>query len=386
LKVGVFHWNFELRGGGEEVAYHIARAVGANEVYTLMSKGFAKDIKTVDLYNLLPQWAKILSKSARKWFIGLQYWLWEMIDVQELGDFDAIITSGPALRSMITPDDVMHVHYLHSLQRALYDLWHRRWKLSNKSLPWFIASNWLRTRDVVIDPRVDFYICNSEITKRRLWKYLKRDSVVIHPPINLQDYRFDEQGDFILHLGRLDLAKQVGPVVRACQITKTKLILVGPEGDDKRTLAYIKRGKMKNLEYLGYVTREEKIDLLARCKCVVYNPLNEDFGIVPIEAMASGKPVIVNDTGFPPILIRKTGFVESTGDIEIYRGGIITKGDDKSIAKAIKLLEKHEWDPEQIKMIAQPFDFSSFRKKLLDSLENFRKQFLKLTEGKTRIR
>ncbi|TKX85697.1 glycosyltransferase, partial [Halorubrum sp. SS5] len=161
---------------------------------------------------------------------------------------------------------------------------------------------YLRMRDMAVDPRVDHYFVNSPIIERRLWKYYKRDSEVLYPPVDLD--RYYNQGDhgFYLHLGRLDIEKGVPEVVTAFEDLDERLVMVGGAGDiDEAVLDRIKRAE--NIEWRGFVDETEKFELLARCTAVVFNGHNEDFGIVSIEANASGKAVLTRKEGFPAVFI-----------------------------------------------------------------------------------
>jgi glycosyltransferase involved in cell wall biosynthesis len=184
---------------------------------------------------------------------------------------------------------------------------------------------------------------------------------------------------YMEELSRFDKEKQIMPVVKACEKVGVKLLLIGTEGNDKETLEYVKMHS-GSIEYLGYVSKKEKLELLARCKTVIYNPVSEDFGIAPVEALASGKPVIVNDTGYPPLLIKRTGYIGNDGVLKIYRGGIITKGDENTIARAIKLLDRYEWSPQEIRGFAEPFDFSIFQTHLKMQLKIWKQAFDEVLE------
>jgi len=380
-KIAVFHWAFDFFGGGEKVAIDIAKCLGLKKVYTLFSETERDGVKAEDISYLLPRWARLLGKITKR-KRALEYWLWEMIDVTELGDFDVIITSGVTPRAIITQEHVMHVNYNHSVPRWLWDLFHYRWKLTKRSMKIFTFAELFRWMDVIADSRVDYYFVNSELIKRRLWKYLKRDSVVLHPAIETKKYRFKEFGDFVLHMGRFDVEKQIMPVVKACEKAGVKLVLTGNAGNDKETFKYVQKHNGNGIiDYRGFVSEEEKLELLANCKAVIYNPLNEDFGIIPCEALASGKPVIVNHTGYPPLLIKQTGFVANDGDLEICRGGIITKGDSNSIAKALKILDKYDWDSEFMTDFAKKFDIGVFKIQLTTQLKIWKKEFDRMLEG-----
>jgi len=381
-KIAVFHWAFDFFGGGEKVAVDIAKCLGLKKVYTLFSETERDGVKVEDLSYLLPRWARLLGKIITKRKRALEYWLWEMIDVTELGDFDIIITSGVTPRAIITPEHIMHVNYNHSVPRWLWDLWHFRWKLAGRSTKIFTFAELFRWMDVIADSRVDYYFVNSELIKRRLWKYLKRDSVVLYPAIETKKYRFKEFGDFVLHMGRFDVEKQIMPVIRACEKVGVKLVLTGNAGNDKETFKYVQKHNGNGIIYYrGFVSEEEKLELLARCKAVIYNPLNEDYGIIPSEALCSGKPVIVNNTGYPPLLIRKTGSIANDNGLEVCKGGIITKGDSDSIAKALKLLDKYNWDSEFMRNFAKKFDIEAFRTNLIIQLRIWKKEFDKILEG-----
>ncbi|MCX8158206.1 MAG: glycosyltransferase [Candidatus Diapherotrites archaeon] len=368
MEIGIFHPIFYY-GGGEHVALHIAKAFGKKEIYTLYNElktNEADGIKIIDVSYLLPTWARILKKIPKVGFYTkyISIIFWETIDIRDINDFDVVITSSHQMRSLITPENVMHVNYCHTPTRSLWDLYFSHFNSKGKNAFFFTAMELRRCIDILVDSRVDHYFVNSEIIKRRLWHYLKRDSVILYPPIQCKEYKNKSSEDFFLHIGRIDKMKQIMPVIKACEMENKKLILIGPKGNDKKCLEYLKNYKGNLIEYKGLAKDKEKKDLLARCKAVIYNPYNEDYGIVPSEALASGKPVIVNDTGFPPILIKKTGFLEKKGDLSFYKGGIITKGDEESIKKAINEIDKIEWDSKYMQKFAKQFDFSIFKKNI----------------------
>ena len=374
MKVGVFHWAFDFFGGGEKVAMDIAKALGLKEVYTLFSSAKKDGIEAVDISYLLPRWARLAGKITKR-NRNVEYWIWEMIDPKDLGDFDVVITSGVTTRAMLVQENVMHVHYCHSVPRWLFDLWHYRWKNKKKSLVIFAFASLFRVMEASIDSRVDHYFVNSELIQKRLWHYLKRESVVLYPSIEVSRYKNAESEGYILHMGRIEREKQIMPVIKACEMLGEKLVITGVKGNDKETYRYILKSNGKLIDYRGFVNEEEKIDLLAHCKAVVYNPLNEDFGIIPLEALASGKPVIVNNSGFPPVLISKTGFLGENNGVRLFRGGAITDSSAEGIAKAIKILDSIEWDPKAMKEFAEKFDFSEFKKKLKAQLGEWWREF-----------
>lgn len=383
MKVGVFHWAFDFFGGGEKVAMDLAEALGQKRVYTLFSEREdpeGRGIRAVDVSEYLPRWARILRKLTKS-KRALEYWLWEMLDVTEIGDFDIILTSGVTPRAIITQEHIMHVNFCHSVPRWLWDLWHYRWKMVKRSMKIFTFAELFRWMDVVADSRVDYYFVNSELIKRRLWKYLKRDSVILYPSIETKKYKFKEYGDFVLHMGRFDIEKQIMPVIKACEKARVRLVLTGSAGNDTKTYEYVQKHNGNGIiDFRGFVSEEEKLELLATCKAVIYNPINEDFGIIPTEALASSKPVIVNNTGYPPLLIKKTGYMGNDGVLKVFRGGIITRGDQNTIANAIRLLDRYEWSPQEIRGFAEPFDMSIFKTKLKEQLKIWKQKFDEMLE------
>jgi len=265
------------------------------------------------------------------------------------------------------------VHNCHSPPRWLYDLWHyrrKRWgRLGSVTLP--LIAEFLRIWDSAVDRRVDYYFTNSEVIAHRLWKYLKRESVVLYPPIEFDKYRSRESEDFILFLSRLSPEKRVEVAIDACLKAGQKIIVAGTGVLEKKLRK--KYGGHPLVEFRGFVSEKEKIDLLSRCKALIFPAIGEDFGIVPVEALASGKPVVVADTGFPPVLLSKTGTIENRSGLKICRGGIIAN--EKNMAMAIKLLDSYDWDSEYLRDFARRFDFKYFRTSLLFHLKIWKEEF-----------
>jgi len=255
-----------------------------------------------------------------------EYALWEDIDWRTLGNPDVLITSGSTTRAVITPDDTLHVNYCHSPPRWFYDLYHDRKAAPVGQLARPLV-RYLRTRDMAIDPRVDHYLVNSPIIQRRLWKYYKRDSEILYPPVDLDSCRTGEDKGYYLHLGRLDEEKGVPAIVAAFSDMDRPLILAGGQGDVDESIRQ-RIEQAANIEYRGFVPVAEKYDLLANCRALVFNGRNEDFGIVPIEANASEKSVLARNEGFPGVYI-------TDGD-----NGHLHDGTADGIRRALERFEK----------------------------------------------
>jgi glycosyltransferase involved in cell wall biosynthesis len=304
LDVAVAHWHVNAWGGAEYLVTKLAKAVDADCVYTLGdpdpdgsnpygSVGF-KDVTPSLNYSMIRR----LQRRGGRLF---EYAQWEDVDWREFGDPGVLITSGATTRAVITPDDTPHINYCHSPPRWFYDLYHDR-KNSKFGILARPIIRYLRMRDMAVDPRVDHYLVNSPIIKRRLWKYYKRESEVLYPPVELDQYYNEGDHGFFLHLGRLDNEKGVPEVVAAFEELDERLVMAGGVGDiGDSVLDQIDR--TENIEWRGFVDEDEKLDLLAQCTAVIFNGHNEDFGIVPIEANASGKPVLARNDGFPGLFV-----------------------------------------------------------------------------------
>jgi glycosyltransferase involved in cell wall biosynthesis len=217
-------------------------------------------------------------------------------------------------------------------------------------------------RDMSLDPRVDHYLVNSPIIKRRLQKYYKRDSEILYPPIELSQYYNDGDYGYYLHLGRLDEEKGVPEIVSAFEELDERLVMAGGVGDITKSL--IKRIETaENINRAGFVSEEEKFKLLSRCSGVVFNGQNEDFGIVPIEANASGKAVIARNDGFPGIFIAD-GY-----------NGLLHDGTARGIKRAVVRMGETEFSITQEPYISQ-FNFSSFSENLRNAIKQEYKKFI----------
>ncbi len=336
------------KGGCTEFDKQLAKALGVKPITPFhdADESFEK-VK-------VPFLPKILARLSKP---PIHLFDWFVFSSFEPPECDILITSGNWARAVITPEDTVHVNYCHSPWRNLYDLFHKKYKGKNviKQSVYLASYEFLRLVDECIDKRVDYYFVNSPVTQKRLKKYLKRDSVVLYPPVECSKYKFKEYGDFYLYIGRIEPEKRVEQVIKACLRLGKKLVVAGNGSQLKELKA--KYGDKVN--FLGFVSEREKIELLSECKAVFYPSMGEAFGIVPIEALASGKPVIVGNDGSPKILIKQCGY------------GVVTDGTVEGLMNAIEIVEKTEYNPDEIIKFTWEFDFENFRESLWYWLEKF---------------
>ncbi|SEF77337.1 Glycosyltransferase involved in cell wall bisynthesis [Halobellus limi] len=342
----------------------LAEALGKTTVYTV---GDPEPDETnpygdIHFYDVTADISGIGTSFKRHFGRSAEYSLWEDVDWRIYGSPDVLITSGSTPRAVITPDTTLHVNYCHSPPRWFYDLYHDRKSslLGQLARP---AVRYLRMRDSALDDRVDHYLANSPIISRRLWKYYKRDAEVVYPPVKLNQYENHGDEGFYFHLGRLDVEKGIKAVVDSFEGINKRIVFAGGEGDagvvDRIQAA-------ENMDYVGFVSEAEKYDLLGRCRAVVFNGRNEDFGIVPIEANASGKPCLARDEGFPGLFI------------EDGINGYSHNGSPPSIRSAINQLEREGLSGDPESLIGQ-FSMASFEDQLratvAEMLGSFQTQF-----------
>lgn len=353
LSVALAHWHSDAWGGAEYLVTKLAAALDLDVIHTIGQPEPEAPNPFGDV-----EWVDVTGGPAdavrRRFGRAAEYALWEDVDWRTHGDPDILLTSGSTTRAVLPPDDTLAVNYCHSPPRWLYDLYHDRKGslLGTLARP---AVRYFRLRDQSIDPRVDAYLANSPVIQRRLWKYYKRESTVLYPPLELESYsRSRSHSGFYLHLGRLEAEKGVPAIVEAFEGRPERLRFAGGRGDVGAALDRIRRAP--NMSYLGFVDEGDKHDLLANCRAVVFNGVAEDFGIVPIEANASGKPCLARNDGFPGLFI------------EDGHNGLLHDGTAAGIRRALDRIE--ELDPGAVDFgsLVEPFSIDTFERRLRETL------------------
>lgn len=186
-----------------------------------------------------------------------------------------------------------NIYYCHTPPRFLYDQRDFFFSLIPKwQRPILHAFNqYLKPRYEDTVKKMDIIIANSKNVQERIKKYLGLDSQIIHPPCETEKFKWLGQEDYYLSIARLDPLKRVDLVVEAFRKMKDKKLIVASGGPDLEKIRKQAEAS-KNIQVLGWVSEEKLQELMGNCIATIYIPKDEDFGMSPVESMATGKPVI----------------------------------------------------------------------------------------------
>jgi glycosyltransferase involved in cell wall biosynthesis len=268
----------------------------------------------------------------------------------DLQDYDLVISASWGFaHGVLTGPHTVHVCYCHSPPRFLWE-YHayaareRLGRFTRAGLSWQLAP--LRLWDHASADRVDSHVATSRLVQGRIAKFYGKNSVIIPPPIDVS--RFDVgqgPGDYFLMLMRLVGWKRPDIVVEACTRLGLELVVAG----DGRDAAHLRRIAGPTVRFVGRVDDAGMRGLYANCKALIL-PSEEDFGITPLEAMASGRPVIAYGRGgvLDTVIPDKTGL-------------LFTEQTAASVAEALQDFNGDAFDAEEIRRHAELFDLSVFR-------------------------
>lgn len=358
MKVAVVHYWWLNNRGGEAVCSSIVELFPDADIFVhvysepvineSLPSNFHGSVKTTYI-SKIPG-----AKRSYQKLLPLMPMALEQLD---LSSYDLVISSesGPA-KGVITRPDAVHICYCHSPMRYVWDMYHEYRNSAGaliKLLFPFIAHR-LRLWDRLSADRVDHFIANSSFVASRIRKFYRRESEVIFPPVNVSEFSADEPREgFYLSLGQLVPYKRADLAVEAFNRLNLPLVVVG-EGELHKEL---KAKAGPNIEVMGRQPFDVIRDLLQRCRGLIF-PGVEDFGIVPVEAMASGAPVIAYAKGgaLETVIDGETGihFHEQTVEALMDAVGKLERGD---VAFDPKVLRSHaeKFSKERFKQQIQQF-------------------------------
>lgn len=288
-KVAIVHyWLINMRGG-EKVLEALLDIFPDADIFThvvdhsKISEQLSARIKATSFISKLPGAAKHYQK-----YLPLMPLALEQLD---LTGYDLIISSesGPA-KGIIAAPTATHICYCHSPMRYVWDMYHQYTGNAGvlKRLVMAPLLHYLRIWDVTTSQRVGHFVANSNYVKARIQQYYHRTATVIHPPVETGDFSIgDELGDFYLLVGQLVDYKRADLAVDAFNHSGKNLVVIG----DGEQLNNLRKKAHSNIKFLGKQSFDVLLQHYRRCQALIF-PGVEDFGIVPLEAMACGRPVI----------------------------------------------------------------------------------------------
>lgn len=202
-----------------------------------------------------------------------------------------------------------------------------------------------RWSDLRQSRKIDLFLANSRNVRRRIRECYGRNSLVVYPPVDVERFQVGERSDdFHLIVSRLVAYKRIDLAVEAFTQMGKRLVIIG-DGPDRSRLEAMAG---PTVEFLGRAPDETVVEKMSACRAYVF-PGSEDFGIVPVEAQACGKPVVAYRDG---------GALETV--IEGETGVFFDRPDPESLADAVRELEEREWDPLRIRRNAERFSTARF--------------------------
>jgi glycosyltransferase involved in cell wall biosynthesis len=361
----VHHW-FLSRAGGERVFDSIASMFPSADVFTLfLDKKYHRALPsykiTTSFLNRIP--------AAGNFHRHLLPFYPLAVEMLDLHGYDLVISSdsGP-VKGVLTDPLSTHICYCHSPMRYLWDgrSGYDRTMSPLTRCIFGITSHYVRNWDYSAAQRVDHFVANSHYVATRIRKYYRRNSTVIHPPINTQQgFLSPIVEDYYLAVGRLVPYKRTDILVDACAKLGRKLLIVG-DGPERKKL---EKHSPKGIEFLGELDDSALRSVYAKARALLF-AADEDFGLVPLEAQSYGRPVIAFGKG--GALETVIGAFVGQGPLEadpVPTGVFFHEQTGDSLAEAILSFESIEesFSPVHIQSHARQFDTSVF----IDRMRSF---------------
>ena len=344
----VHYWLLGMRGG-EKVVEALCRLLPDADIFTLFydpdqvsSTIRSRVVKTSFLNPFQRHYRSLLPLMPMA------------VEHLDLRGYDLVISSesGPA-KGVLTSSQTRHFCYCHSPMRYLWDLYPaylHEWTRSRlKRALMAPLTNYLRIWDYAAAARVDDFIANSLNVEKRIWKAYRRSSDVIYPPVPVEQFYTSQTDDYYLIVSELVSYKRISDAVLCFSRTNRRLKIVG----DGPEYAALKRMAGATVEFCGRVPDCELRDLYARCRAVLI-PGEEDFGIVAVEAIASGRPVIA---------LGKGGVLETAPERDPRAGFFYSDPTEHGLERAVEAFERAEptLKPNLIRSCAGRFSEERFR-------------------------
>ncbi len=352
MKIALVHDHLTQEGGAERVLKAFHDMYPEAPIYTLvydekrLGKFFNKKSIRPSFLQRFPFGTK-----HYQWFLPLMPTATESYD---LSQYDVVLSSSSAFsKGIITRSTTLHLCYCHTPTRYLWMDTHsyirglQQGKFLKPFLPFLLTH--LRIWDQLAADRVDKFIANSKTVQERIKKYYKRDSDIIYPPVDVGHYSIsDKIGDYYLAGGRLVAYKRFDLIVDTFNRLGIKLKIFG-EGPELKKL---KKLANKNIEFVGKVPDEEKIELYRHCIAYIH-PQEEDFGITLVQAAAAGRPAIALAAG---------GALETI--VDGVTGTFFYDQDWPALANVILNFHPEKFDPQVIRQHALKFSTERFQKEM----------------------
>jgi glycosyltransferase involved in cell wall biosynthesis len=365
MRVALVHDYLNQMGGAERVLMAFHEIFPAAPIYTSIYDPQRVDpaFQQMDIRTSFMQKLPFVKKHHQP-FLPLYPFAMETLDLR---DYDLVLSSSSAFaKGIITKPQTLHICYCHTPMRWCwnYEEYVEREQLGKTArgvLPFLITG--LRVWDQTTAMRVDHFIANSPVVAERIHKYYRREAVVIPPPVEVRRFPFDphvEIEDYFLIVSRLIPYKRIDLAIEACNRLQQPLVIIGGGRDEER----LRKLAGPTIRFLGRLSDQEVLHYYTHCRALLF-PGEEDFGITPLEAQASGRPVIAYGAG---------GALASI--VDGVTGVFFREQTVESLAEALATFREQHFNPHIIRNHALEFDMPRFHRRIL--------QFVtaKLNEGK----
>jgi glycosyltransferase involved in cell wall biosynthesis len=294
-------------------------------------------------------------KTKYKAYLPLMPTALEQLD---LSDYDIVLSCNHSVaKGVITPSQTLHVCYCYTPLRYAWDMYHEYMETAWKSrmarfcIPPLLT--YKRMWDSLSSNRVDRFIAISHYVANRIRKYYRREAIVIYPPVDTSLFSASATLEpYFLVISRLEPYKRIDLAVEAFNTLGLPLVIIG-DGTERTRLTKIAK---KNITFLGRQSDAVVRESLSHCQALIF-PGEEDFGITPVEAQASGRPVIAYQGG---------GALET---IAATTGQFFFPKTAEALVQAVKNFDPARFDRSTLQQHAKQFDIAVFRDKIYRFLE-----------------